>query len=85
MITTKHYAAALGFAFVAAWVGLGFGAATLCLLGALAGYVAATFLEGGLDMAELQGRLGAARDDLKGVPASPAASPARPRGRPVVR
>ncbi len=85
MITVKHYAAALGFAFVAAWIGLGFGAATLCLLGAVAAYLVATFLEGGLDMAELQGRLGAARDDLRGGPSSPAASPARPGARPVVR
>lgn len=34
MITVKHYGAALGFAFVATWIGLGFGAAILCLLGA---------------------------------------------------
>ncbi|MEJ7718272.1 MAG: hypothetical protein WKF31_10030 [Thermoleophilaceae bacterium] len=82
MITVKHYGAALGFAFVATWIGLGFGAAILCLLGALAGYGVVAFLEGGLDMAELQGRLGAARDDLRGVPPTRSASPARPVTRP---
>jgi hypothetical protein len=56
MITRKHYAALLGFAFVAAWIGFGFGGAVLCALGAAVFYYVAAFLEGDVDLAELQSR-----------------------------
>jgi hypothetical protein len=79
-MTTKQLAALLGFAFVAAWIGFGFGYAILCLLGAAVFYVAAGVREGEIDLAELQGRLGAQRN-----PASPVDRPAstvpRPRAR----
>ncbi len=57
MITRKHLAAALGFAFVAAWIGFGFGYAILCLVGAVAFYYAAAYLDGELDLGELGERL----------------------------
>jgi hypothetical protein len=58
MITRKHFAALIGFAFVAAWVGFNFGYAVLCLVGAALFYYVASFLEGELDLGELQARLG---------------------------
>ena len=94
MITRKHLAAVLGFAFVAAWIGLGFGDAVLCLLGAAIFYAAVSFREGDLDLAELQGRFGARGAGGAGASgatptraATPAASasPARPHARPRVR
>jgi hypothetical protein len=60
MITRKHFAGLIGFAFVAAWVGFNFGYAVLCLVGAALFYYAASFLEGELDLGELQARLGGA-------------------------
>jgi hypothetical protein len=57
MITLKHFAALMGFAFVAAWIGFGFGEAILCLLGAVLFYYAAAVLEGDLDLGELQARV----------------------------
>ena len=59
MMTTTHFAAILGFAFVAVWIAFGFGSAVLCLVGAAAFYVAALFLRGDLDLAEVQSRFGA--------------------------
>jgi hypothetical protein len=35
MITRKHFAALMGFPFVAAWIGFSFGAAILCLVSAV--------------------------------------------------
>ena len=72
MITRKYLAAILGFAFVAAWIEFGFGDAVLCLLGAAIFYAVASFLEGDLDLAELQGR-------LRGSDTNPSAPPPRPR------
>ncbi len=60
-MTDTQFAAVLGFAFVAAWIAFGFGSAILCLVGAIAFYVAALFLRGDLDLAELQSRLGGGR------------------------
>lgn len=57
MITPKHLAAALGFAFAAAWIGFGFGYALLCLLAAGAFYYAAAYLAGELDLGEFGERL----------------------------
>jgi hypothetical protein len=57
----RQFAAALGFAFVAIWITLGFGWAILCLVGALAFYLAAVVLERaavGTDLASLAGRFG---------------------------
>lgn len=70
MINTKHIAAAFGFAFVAAWIGFGFGYAILCLVGAAAFYATASFMQGELDLAEIQDRLRTP---------SQAAAPAPPR------
>ncbi|MBA2240263.1 MAG: hypothetical protein H0W09_03315 [Solirubrobacterales bacterium] len=58
MIAQQHFEALLGFLFVAAWIGFGFGDAVLCLLGALAFYAIGSFLRGELDLAEVQERLG---------------------------
>jgi hypothetical protein len=80
MITRKHFAAFLGFAFVAAWIGFGFGDAILCLLGAAFSYAVVSFLEGDLDLTDLQGRFG--RDSTT-TPTT--TSPPRPRARPRVQ
>lgn len=74
MTTRKYLAAILGFAFVAAWIAFGFGDGVLCLIGAAVFYAVASFLEGDLDLAELQGRLRS--DDT-----NPSAPPSRPRPR----
>lgn len=50
----SQFAALLGFLFVAAWAGLGFGEAILCLLGAVIFYALAAFRAGELDLSELQ-------------------------------
>ncbi len=60
-MTTTQFAAVLGFAFVAAWIVLGFGRAILCLVGAAAFYVGALFLRGDLQLADVQSRLGQRR------------------------
>lgn len=80
MITRKYLAAVLGFAFVAAWIGFGFGDAILCLLGAAIFYATASFLEGDLDLADLQGRLSSSRSTTTTAPPPP-----RPRPRPHVQ
>ncbi len=79
MITRKYLAAVLGFAFVAAWIAVGFGDAILCLLGAAIFYAVASFLEGDLDLANLQGRLSSSGAT------TPTAPPPRPRPRPRVQ
>ena len=80
-MTTRQFAALLGFAFVAAVIAFNFGYALLCLLGAVAGYYAARFVEGELDLSDLQTRLSSA-----GTPAQPAAPPRpRPAAAPRVR
>jgi hypothetical protein len=50
----KHFAALLGFLFVAAWAALGFGDAILCLIGAAAFYLVTAFYRGELDLSALQ-------------------------------
>jgi hypothetical protein len=77
MITAKHLIAALGFAFVAAWIGWNFGYALLCLVGAAVFYIGAGLFEGEIDLGELQARLTGRRD-------SGQAATARPRTRPRV-
>jgi hypothetical protein len=76
MISTKHFAAALGFAFVAVWIASNFGYAILCLVGAAAFYILAGLVQGEIDLGELQGRLTGRGQQGAGSPA-----PARPRTR----
>jgi hypothetical protein len=57
MITRNQFAALMGFAFVAAWIGFNFGYAVLCLVGAAVFYGVVAFVEGELDLGELQARL----------------------------
>jgi hypothetical protein len=56
-MTTRHFAALMGFAFVAAWIALGFGDALLCVIGAGACYAIAAVREGDIDLGELQARV----------------------------
>lgn len=72
MINRKQSAAALGFAFAAVWAGSGFVSALLCLVAAAAFYYAAAFLEGEVDLTEVQARFSAG-------PRAKATEPAKPR------
>jgi hypothetical protein len=68
----RQFAAALGFAFVAIWITLSFGWAMLCLVGALAFYLATLVLERaieGTDLASLASRFG--RDEPQTPPTRP--------------
>jgi hypothetical protein len=56
-MNTRHLAALLGFAFVAAWIALNFGYALLCLIGAGVFYAIAAVLDGDVDLGELQSRV----------------------------
>ncbi len=56
MMRPGQFAAALGFAFVAMWIGVDFAAAILCLVGAVVFVLGAALLLGQLDLAELQAR-----------------------------
>jgi hypothetical protein len=56
-MNTRHLAALLGFAFVAAWIALSFGYALLCLIGAGVFYALAAVLDGDVDLGELQSRV----------------------------
>jgi hypothetical protein len=58
MIDPKYLAAFLGFAFVAMWIAVDFGAAILCLLGASVFWAIAAYLRGELDLTQVQDRLG---------------------------
>ena len=53
----SQFAAILAFAFVAAWIGFGFGEAVLCLLGAGLAYGAVLVARGEVDLGEMQDRL----------------------------
>lgn len=75
----RVFAAAMGFAFVAAWIAFNFGEAILCLLGAAVFWAVAAVIEGDVDLGELQGRL-RGRDEASSVP-----PPAQPRPRPRTR
>lgn len=83
MIDKRLAAAAGGFAFVAAWIGFGFGDALLCVLGAAVAWLAVAILDGQLDLGEMQRR-------LRGEDAPPSAPraaspPPRRSGRPRVQ
>ena len=56
-MTTRQFFALVGFLFVAVWVGAGFGAALLCLVGAALFAAVSAIVEGELDLGELQDRL----------------------------
>lgn len=75
MMSTKHFAALLGFAFVAAWIGFGFGEALLCLLGAAAFYGLALVVEGQVDLGDLQDRLRSQSSSSAAVPPAPWPAP----------
>jgi hypothetical protein len=68
--------------FVAAWIGFGFGDAILCLLGAAISYAVVSFLEGDLDLTDLQGRLDSTRTTTTTTPTT---TPPLPRARPRVQ
>lgn len=72
MTDRRLFAAALGFAFVAAWIGFNFGYALLCLLGAAVFYALAGVLEGTLDLGEIQERF-SGRGDGRATRPRPAA------------
>jgi type IV secretory pathway TrbD component len=57
VMTTKPFAAVLGFGLVAAWIALNFGYAILCLVGAAVFYGAAAVVQGEVDLGEVQRRL----------------------------
>lgn len=76
MINLRQFAALLGFAFVAAWIGFNFGYALLCLVGAGGFYALAGVLEGSVDLGELQSRF-ATRNTMS----TPAPAPPRARAR----
>jgi hypothetical protein len=69
MINRKQFAALLGFAFAAVWVSSGFVPALLCLIGAGAFYYAVAFLEGEVDLTEVQARFSSGSRD--GTPSKP--------------
>lgn len=85
-MTTKHFLAVLGFAFVAAWIGFNFGYAILCLLGAGVFYAAAAVAEGSLDLGEIQQRLRSTETlGRPGPAATPRQTPPTTRTAPRVR
>lgn len=57
MSSLTQFAAILGFAFVAAWIGFGFGYAILCLGGAVLFAGAVAVVTGGVDLGEMQDRV----------------------------
>jgi hypothetical protein len=79
----KQFLALLGFAFVIAWLSFNFGYALLCLLGAGLFYGAGAFLQGELDLGEVQDRLRGSGSG-SGSP-SPYAPPPPPRAGARVR
>jgi hypothetical protein len=79
MIEKRHLAAVAGFAFVAAWIGFGFGDALLCLLGAAVAWVAFGVLEGEVDLGELQSRFSGGDD----APPAPTSAPPAPAPAPA--
>lgn len=56
-MTDRHFAAALGFAFVAAWISFNLGYALLCMIGAAGFWAGAGVLAGTIDLGQLQDRL----------------------------
>ena len=75
----RLFAAGLGFAFVAAWIAFSFGQAILCLLGAAIFWVAASVVDGSLDVAELQQRLQGGGEESSPPAPRPAPPPRKAR------
>jgi hypothetical protein len=71
MKNDERFAALLGFAFVAAWVGFGFGEAILCLVGAAAFYGVARFMAGELELEDVRDRVEGARSGFRRPQAMP--------------
>jgi hypothetical protein len=63
----RQFAALLGFAFVAAWIGFNFGYALLCLVGAGAFYLLAGVAAGNVDLGELQSRVTGRSSGMSGA------------------
>lgn len=80
MMERKQFAALIGFAFAAAWISFNFGYAVLCLVGAGVFYFAASYLEGEVDIADIQERFG----QRGGHAGGPGPAP-RPQGKPRVQ
>lgn len=81
-MTSKRFAAILGFAFVVTWIAFGAGNAILCLLGSGAFYLAAGVREGEIDLGDLQSHItqtASAAGPLRSRTSAPPASAARPR------
>ncbi len=84
MIEKRTLAAIGGFAFVAAWIGFGFGDALLCVLGGAVLWLVAGVLDGKVDLGELQGRL--SKEEERPPSAPMTARPSQRRtGRPRVQ
>jgi len=62
----NRFAALLGFLFVAAWIGFGFGQAVLCLVGAVIFYLGAALYRGELDLGAWQDRVSAGQASTRG-------------------
>ncbi len=75
-MTQKQFAALLGFAFAAAWISFNIGYAVLCLAAAGVFYAGASFLQGELDLGELQDRFAPRQ-----TPGAPPPPPPPPRVR----
>lgn len=69
-MSTRQFTSAIGFASVAAWITLGFGRALLCLLAAIACYVAATLLER-FSLEDLQRGFARGDEQRRSGPATP--------------
>ena len=61
-MTSKQFAAVIGFAFVLTWITLGFADAVLCALAAALAATAFAAAAGELDLADLRDRLRTADD-----------------------
>ncbi len=77
----KQFLALLGFAFVVAWLSFNFGYALLCLIGAGLFYAVGAFLQGELDVSEVQDRVRGAGGSGSPSPYAPPAARARGRVR----
>ncbi|MGI8902264.1 MAG: hypothetical protein ACR2IP_01040 [Solirubrobacteraceae bacterium] len=80
-MTSKQFSALLGFAFVAAWIGFGFGDAILCVLGAGVLYLVAGVREGEIDLGQLQDRLRGKRSPTNPAPRTSTFTRSRTRAR----
>ena len=56
-MSSRQFAALIGFVFAVVWIAESLGDALLCLLAAAIGYAAVAFYEGDIDLAEVQDRV----------------------------